>query len=251
MARKSSGTIPPSINLKEAIDLTKAIYERGGGSMTQDDVAVLMKSTVKSSAFRLKIAALRGFGLIQTDGQSVRITQTGKAIVAPSSQDEYQIAIIDAFKSFSIYESLHERYQGGFLPEDTFLANTVVKEFSSPSEYKEKWLKSFKESGRAAGVLRDEGGKIRVLRTPSPTGGYMSEQRREEERQERQERREEQEPRKQDRDYRTASTSTNSFPVVLDENRCVLVPLDFSRDDLEYLQGVLELYVKRRETKGA
>jgi hypothetical protein len=243
MARKSSGTIPPSINLKEAIDLAKAIYERGGGSMTQDDVAVLMKSTVKSSAFRLKIAALRGFGLVHTDGQSVRITQTGKAIVAPSSQDEYQVAIIDAFKSFSIYESLHEKYQGGFLPEDTFLANTVVKEFSSPSEYKEKWLKSFKESGRAAGVLRDEGGKIRVLRTPSPTGGYMPEQRREEECQER---REEQEERKQDFDYKTGS---GSFPVVLDEKRSVVVPLDFTRDDLEYLQGVLELYVKRRETR--
>ncbi|TMA04983.1 MAG: hypothetical protein E6J89_19560 [Deltaproteobacteria bacterium] len=248
MARKISGTIPPYINLKESIDLTKAIYERGGGSMTPDDVAALMKSTVKSSAFRLKIAAMRGFGLIQTDGQSLRITQTGKAIVAPTSPDEYQTAILEAFNSVSIYESLHQKYQGGFLPEDTFLANTVVKEFSSPSEHKEKWLKSFKESGRAAGLLREEGSKTRVLRTPSLTGGYMPEQRHDEGQQER---REEQESRKQDRDYRTASASTGSFPVVLDENRCVLVPLDFSRDDLEYLQGVLELYVKRRETKGA
>src|SRR5437870_10798757 len=169
MARKISGTIPPYINLKESIDLTKAIYERGGGSMTPDDVAALMKSTVKSSAFRLKIAAMRGFGLIQTDGQSLRITQTGKAIVAPTSPDEYQTAILEAFNSVSIYESLHQKYQGGFLPEDTFLANTVVKEFSSPSEHKEKWLKSFKESGRAAGLLREEGSKTRVLRTPSLT----------------------------------------------------------------------------------
>lgn len=66
---------------------------------------------------------------------------------------------------------------------------------------------------------------------------------------ERQDLREEHEQRKQDFDRK--QTSVSSFPVVLDEKRSVIVPLDFSRDDLEYLQGVLELYVKRRETKNA
>ena len=246
MARKSSGTIPPSINLKEAIDFARAIYERGGGSMTVDDVAALMKLSSKSSGFRLRLSALRGFGLIDTQAHSIHITQSARSIMAPTSQAEYQAALLEAFNSFSMYESLHQKYQGGFLPEDTFLANTIMKEFSSPSEYKEKWIKSFKDSGRAAGVLREEGGKIRVLRTPSPTGVIMSEQKPADEQQGHEE---QEQQRKQESEY-PIQISVGSFPVVLDEKkRTVLVPLDFNRDDLEYLQGVLELYVKRRETK--
>lgn len=41
----------------------------------------------------------------------------------------------------------------------------------------------------------------------------------------------------------------DSFPVILDGARSVTVPLEFDRDDLDYLNGILELYVKRRESK--
>jgi hypothetical protein len=247
MARKSSGTVPPHINLKESIDIAKAIYERGGGSMSLDDVASFIKSTVKSSSFVMKMGAMRGFGLVTTDSKSAQLTQLGKAIITPVSLEEQRTAILQAFNSISIYESLHQKYQGGFLPEDTFLANTLLKEFSSPSEHKEKWVKSFKESGKAAGVLRDVGGKTRVLQSPSLSGGFMAERLPDEERQER---REEPEQRKPDIEHRTEDAG--SFPVVLDENkRTVFVPLDFTREDLEYLKGVLELYVKRREPKGS
>lgn len=247
MARKSTGTVPPYISLKECIDLASTIYERGAGTMTLDDLATLMGTSIKSSGFRMKMVAMRAFGLLLTDGRSARLSPLGKAIVAPTSREERQESIFQSFNSIPIFGLLHEKFQGGFLPEDTFLANIIEKEYSSPSEYKEKWLKCFKESGKAAGILRDDNGKVRVLQTPSLTGSYMPEQRRVSS--EQQEQREEHEQRKQDSDYRHGTAG--SFPVVLDEKRSVIVPLDFSRNDLEYLQGVLELYVKRRETKSA
>jgi len=40
-----------------------------------------------------------------------------------------------------------------------------------------------------------------------------------------------------------------SFPVILDDTNAVVIPMDFNRDDLEYLVSYLELYVKQRERK--
>jgi len=246
MARTSSGTIPLALDLKEAVELAKDIYERGGGVMTQDDIAALMKLSSKSSGFRMRLAAMRSFGLIQTEGQSVRLTQRARAIVAPSSAKEYQTTIVEAFISITVFAYLHGKYQGGYLPEDTFLANTIVKELSSPSEHKEKWVRSFTESARAAGLLREESGKMRVLRTPSPAGGFVSEQSHEKKRQEP---REEEEQRKSDYEQKPMMND-GLFPVVLDENkRTAYLPLDLTKQDLEYLTGVLDFYVKRREAK--
>jgi len=246
MARKSSGTIPLALDLKEAIELITAIYERGGGSMTQDDIAALMHLSAKSSGFRLKLAALRNFDLIQTDGYSIRLTDRAKNIVAPTSAEEQQRAIFETFLLVTPFNYLFEKYAGGYLPEFTFLSNTLQKELSIPSEHKEKWVKLFNESGRAAGLLRDDSGKIRVLRTPSPTGGHVFDQSHDERRHIQ---REEEVTRKSDYEQ-PAIPKDGLFPVVLDETkRTAYVPLDLTKDDLEYLRGVLDLYVKRREPK--
>ncbi len=245
MARKNAGTVPPYITLEESIEIVRDIYERGGGSMSLDDVASLIDSTVKSSAFAMKMGAMRAFGLILTDGKTVQLSSSGKSIVAPTSRQEQQAAVLDAFNAIAVYEGLHDKYKGGFLPEDTFLVNTVAKEFSSPPEHRGKWIKSFKESGRAAGLLRDEGGKIRVLQTPSLIGGVMPELRHEEQRQQ---------PREegQHRPDREQQSPINDhlFPVVLDDSkRTAYVPLDLSKEDLDYLKGVLDLWLARKEAK--
>lgn len=244
MARKSSGTIPLALDLKEAIDLITTIYERGGGSMTQDDIAALMRLSPKSSGFRLKLAAMRNFDLIQTDGYSIRLTERARGIIAPTSSQEQHATIYETFNLIPVFSYLYNKYCGGYLPESTFLSNTIEKELSIASEHKEKWVRLFTESGRAAGLLREDGGKMRVLRSPSPTGGFVFEQLPEEKRQA---------PKEEEgrRNYGQNSVMNEGlFPVVLDETkRTAYVPLDLTKDDLEYLQGVLELYVKRRESR--
>ena len=41
----------------------------------------------------------------------------------------------------------------------------------------------------------------------------------------------------------------DAFEIILDDHRSVILPKRFDRDDLEYLHGMLDLYVKRRENK--
>jgi hypothetical protein len=237
MAKPNKFITPPWINLKDGLELISIIYERGAGSISSDELARLMKSTVKSSAFGMKLVALRKYGLIQTEGHAIKITQLGNAIMAPSSNEERQAAIFQSFNSIQLHAQLHQRYRGGFLPEDSFLANTLEREFNVSPDDKDKWVECFKESGKVAGVLNYEGGKIRVLQAPTASSG----------------------PNPPFSPLRQGDPlpppppppidHKSHFEVVLDENRRVSVPLELNREDLEYLQGVLDLYVKRRETK--
>ena len=243
MARKSSGYIPPWMDLKEAIGLVKTIHKRGAGSVGLDDLASLMNHTVKSSAFTMKMAAMRAYGLVHTDGQISRLSSLGSVIAAPSSSEEYREAVFKAFNAIPLYSSLHQKYRGGYLPEDSFLANTLQREFRVSSENREKWVESFKQSGRAAGILRDEGGKVRVLQNPGPNGEHMLPETREVSTS-----REEIGEKKGAASIAERETS-DSFSVFLEKGRSVIVPIKFDREDLEYLHGFLELYVKRRESK--
>jgi hypothetical protein len=250
MPKKSTGIIPPWINLKEAVEIISLIYDKGAGSLNEDDLATLLDTTIKSSSFRMRLVALRTFGLIRTESQKIQLTPLALAIVAPSSPDERQEALLKAFTSISLHESLFNRYKGGYLPEDSFLANTIQREYDVQQGHREEWVECFKQSGRGAGILRDEGGKIRVLQTPISSTLSMSTTSRVKDREDMAEGNisrvmQDTYPATQAHPKQAES----SFPIVLDDKRSVIVPLDFDRDDLEYLQGILELYVKRRESK--
>src|SRR6267143_3349134 len=234
MARIAKETTPPIIDLKACLDLIGLIFDRGAGSMSYDDFARVMESTVKSSAFRRKLLALKLFKLIQSDGETVRLTQLAHAIVSPSSEQERQDAKFSAFTSVPILGGLYNRFKGGFLPEDTFLGNTISREFEVDQDDKDDWVNCFKGSGRVAGMLNDEGGKVRVLQspkvsmilpTPPPITPFS--------------------PLFPANEHnplppQSLTKPEGTFPVLLDENRTVIIPVEFNRDDLEYLNGMLE-----------
>lgn len=244
MSRPANPVKPPYLDLRQSLDIVHAIYERGGGLLNHDDLASIMGTTVKSSAFRMKVLALKLFGLAQVvDGHTIKLTPIASAIVAPSSDGERLEAKFEAFSAIYVLKSVYERYKGGYLPEDAFLGNTLVREFQVDQESKNDWVECFKQSGRAAGILLDEGGKIRVLQSPRGLASVLNDA------------------------PQTVPTpapvkapppqplaellidENAAFTIPLDPHRKAVIPFHFDREDLEYLQGILELYVKRREGK--
>lgn len=243
MSRPAKPITPPWVDLKRSLEIAREMYDKGAGTVSYDDMARLLKNTVKSSAFRMKIVALKSFGLVSYDGSNVRLTALALAIIAPSSEQERQEATFNAFSSVGLHQSLYQKYKGGYLPEDAFLANTIVRDFGAAPESKDEWVECFKLSGRVAGVLSDEGGKVRVLQNAKASNVFISHASTPPSAPS--------PPESLPLHYNSLSNQTSTFPILLDEERSVMVPVDFGREDLEYLQGVLELYVKRRETRKA
>ena len=163
----------PYLPFESAISVVEELYSRGGGSVGKDDFGTLIKNSVKSSSFIRKLNAMKNFGLVEASGNFVRLTELGTAIAAPESPQQQAQSLAAAFLGIDVFRRAYEKFRGGILPERQFLANSF-QALGAPVAMKDGWAQQFREGGIAAGLLRDEGGKIRVLTEPSVSSGALS-----------------------------------------------------------------------------
>lgn len=251
MARQASGKTPPSLDLREAINDVEEIKNQGGGELHRDNFATIKKSTVKSSKFQMGLVALRAYGLIEGGMSKIKLTSLGIAIADPTSPEDRQRAILKSFCSIPLFKTLHQKYQGGNLPESIFLGNIIQTEYSYPKESKNKWVACFIESAKTAGLLQNIGGKFRVLSSPitqdsknSDKLEYLSN---------------EQVPYfEEERGEKTSKLQAKPIipkdisslnPIGFGDGRIAYIPFDLNEDDLTYLKAVLDAYVKRKSKK--
>ena len=146
--------------------------------------------------------------------------------------------VLTAFNAIPLTGRYTKSTVGAICPRIPFLRIHCNGTIKISSEHRDKRVESFKQSGRAAGILKDEGGKIRVLQMPtsSSNGGPQM-------------------PSPKSLIHlpptirpiscrrhlalhrRLHSYLVDSFPVILDGARSVTVPLEFDRDDLDYLNA--------------
>jgi hypothetical protein len=120
-----------------------------------------------------KLNAMKNFGMIGASGNTVALTELGTVIAAPESAQQLAQALAGAFLSIDVFRKAYEKFKGGILPEHHFLANSF-QALGAPAPVKNGWAQQFRDGGIAAGLLRDEGGKIRVLTSPSISSSAFS-----------------------------------------------------------------------------
>jgi hypothetical protein len=166
--QRPKGSLPPKISLREATDIITALYERAGGDASLDEVSAIMGNSRGSSTFQIKLGLLKNYGLITTEGDKVRLSETGHSIVAPKEQAERNAGLKKAFTSNEVFKTIYEKYIGRLLPQDEFLKNSFVELI--PKDLADKWMEQFKDSALCAGLLMDRGdGKYQVRETASAT----------------------------------------------------------------------------------
>lgn len=161
VARRAKGSIPPRLDLGASVELITAFYERAGGNGTPDELSEIMQNSRKSSAYQLKMTALRSFDLIVTENERVSLSSLAETIVAPQDADHRAIALKEAFLRIDLFASVYEKFVGKLLPQDEFLKNSFL---DSGRDLADLWMRKFKASAHAAGLLMDRGdGKFQVL----------------------------------------------------------------------------------------
>jgi len=103
---------------------------------------------------------------VGASGDTVALTELGTAIAAPESPQQRAQALSAAFLAIDVFRKAYEKFRGGILPEHQFLANSF-QALGVPLALKNGWAQQFRDGGIVAGLLRDEGGKVRVLTSPS------------------------------------------------------------------------------------
>jgi len=162
-AGSKSAMLHPYFDLKDSIDVAKAVHDRGGGQCARDLVAAALGySTTKSGAFLSRLSAAKQFGLIRINGDVVSTTEASVAILHPVMDSEEVSARRDAFLSVPLFQKVYERFKGGSLPQEAGLMNLFKSEFKISDERLKPAVRVMLASAEQAGFFI-AGGRTRLI----------------------------------------------------------------------------------------
>jgi hypothetical protein len=173
--RLKRGSNPPYIGLGDAFALIRGIYEQGGGQASYDLLSRLTGNSRSSSSFIKKIGALKAYGLVTEQSDTVYLTEYGQSIAAPTSESGASSAKRASLLSVGVFAKIYERHKGKLLPADEFLKNIIEQDSGIPRDLSSEWTRAFKEAARAAGILYDRpDGKTQIMEGVSTDSGAES-----------------------------------------------------------------------------
>ncbi len=157
--REKSAIAFPYLDLETAIEVAKAVYNRGGLSACDlDELAAEMKQTM-SGAFRLKTGTAKTFDLVEKEGKGgIKLTQLGRDIVLPSTE---RAGRVEAFLRVPLYSAIYEKYKGHLLPPPKALEKEM-QGLGVSSKQTDKARQAFERSARQAGFF--EAGEDRLVK---------------------------------------------------------------------------------------
>jgi hypothetical protein len=141
-----SGISFPYVDLQQAVQLTRAAYEEAEDISR---VAVKLGHSVSSGTFRLKVAAAKLFGLVETGGKKLTPTNIGEQVVRTPGSKRLLAA---AFLNVPLYKTIYDKYEGRPLPKPTGLEGFMEAEGVAPKQT-DKARRIFARSATHAGFF--------------------------------------------------------------------------------------------------
>ncbi len=146
----------PAYDFDTAFAIARQVEESGGGTLTEETLAINVGLSKSSSGFRLKCLAARHFGLLTKQGSSVSTTAITKAILKPTSEEDALRGYQQAFLSIPLFQAVAERYREQRLPDSQTLRNVLEREFMVEPKRVQQAERMLIDSARATEILKHE-----------------------------------------------------------------------------------------------
>ena len=171
-ARQRSVYLFPAYGFTTALDIARRVEESGGGSLSEETLAVNLGLSVKSSGFRLKSLAARQFQLVVKQGDTLSTTPVAKAILKPTSGEDAQRGYRQSFLAIPLFQAVSERYQGQRLPDSQTLRNVLEREFHVEHSRVQQAERMLLDSARDAHLLKHQGDGTYLAATDDVNGAF-------------------------------------------------------------------------------
>ena len=171
-ARQRSVYLFPAYGFTTALDIARRVEESGGGSLSEETLAVNLGLSVKSSGFRLKSLAARQFQLVVKQGDTLSTTPVAKAILKPTSGEDAQRGYRQSFLAIPLFQAVSERYQGQRLPDSQTLRNVLEREFQVEHSRVQQAERMLLDSARDAHLLKHQGDGTYLAATDDVNGAF-------------------------------------------------------------------------------
>lgn len=164
--RKQSGVSYPYFDLDASIKVADVIHTKGGGTCSPDQLAAwLQYKSVKSGTYLTRIAAARNFGLVQTTGGRIAVTDLAMSIIAPVMPDDALSGKVQAFLQIELFNKVYDAFQGKQLPPEIGLKNLFKSApyFILPDRV-DPAVRVFFSSSEQAGFFSTTGDRSRLIK---------------------------------------------------------------------------------------
>ena len=116
----------PYADLQKAVEVAQKINEKGGGTLSADQLAASLGRSSTSGPFRSLLSAASAFGLIKRDRREdiMHLTDLGRKIIdnitAPTAK-------VEAWKSIPLFKKIYEDNKGRNLPPLTGITEQIIR----------------------------------------------------------------------------------------------------------------------------
>lgn len=163
--KKLSQSNVPKYRLEKAMEVARAIWDNYAGHPTTPiQVAMAMDISPTSSNWQDLPGASVAYGLTSGsyNAQQIQLTELGKKIVAPKTEDEDKEAIIEAVLKPRILNDFFTKYNRAKFPKDNIAINVLI-DMGVPPTKAEQVLTIIKDNGKFAGILQEIKGNLYVV----------------------------------------------------------------------------------------
>jgi hypothetical protein len=137
----------PKHTLEDAIRTAKAVEDKNAGNPMRAEMLARAVGFNQPSDWRFQdlLKAARMYGLVSGAGEKATISleKIGHDIVAPSSPQQRQEALRQAFHNVEPFKKVDDFYKGKRIPEDEYFLNTLTRDFGIPRDRVEKFAEIF------------------------------------------------------------------------------------------------------------
>lgn len=150
----------PYMHLDDALEVPQAIFGNvGQGGCDEDQLAAWLGLSPKSSGFRVRLAAARLFGLIESGSNNhLKVSALGRDAVDPNQS---RAAKVKAFLNVPLYKAVFEKYRGGVLPPAAAFERDI-EGLGVAEKQKSRARQVFERAAEQAGFF--EQGKNRLVK---------------------------------------------------------------------------------------
>jgi hypothetical protein len=172
-ARQRSSIAFPYADLEDAEQIAVKIHGNvGGGTCEDDQLAAWLGLSPKSSGYRVRLAAARLFGVIESPSAATyQLSELGKQIVDPQQS---RAARVSAFLNVPLFAKMYEQHKGGVIPPSAAFERTIEGAGVAPKQ-KTRARQILERSAEYAGFF--EQGKNRLVKPGIAETGVKQEQR--------------------------------------------------------------------------
>jgi hypothetical protein len=140
----------PYTGLEDSIAVAKGIHDTTGSTVCQhEQLAAALGFSMNSSGYRVRLAAARVFGLIESSGGGLKLTALGQMIVDTVRERD---AKVRAFLNVPLFKAIYDQNRGKQLPPPAALEREMAG-LGVSEKQKERARQVFQRSAEVAGFF--------------------------------------------------------------------------------------------------